>query len=513
MQPAFGTRATSVRSPRCYDRSMGTSETKAVTARLPRAMCDCALGYVRRESSFRAALALCAVTAPGCAGISRSPHDVTAADASIDITSIEEDVVSVPTYWRDIAPIINANCIACHTAGGIAPIALTSYASVQSVAMQMAQVTASAIMPPWLPSSNGCRPLQDPRVLTDAQLNAIAQWAAHGAPEGNAADYVAAQHIGPQPLLPPVGDIIARPNAVYLPDQAVTDDYRCFPMDLGLTTTTDIVGLRVTPGDARIVHHVILFEVREPSLPDLHAMDDADPGPGYACFGGTGIAALPVSPPAGTNDIVNASVQLLGGWLPGTVAGYFPAGTGIRLQRGSRLVMQVHYNLSDATRGIVDQTRVDLYTSSTPVGSQALWLPIANAGFSVPPGAGPTDPGGTAVMNTQLQYNFRIFGLQPHMHTHGREIRIDLLHADGTSDCLLDIPSWEFHWQQAYWFVDPVPGNPSSPNGAMVRLTCTWDNTAANQPVIDGVRAPPHELHWGEGTSDEMCINFLYVAR
>jgi len=85
----------------------------------------------------------------------------------------------------------------------------------------------------------------------------------------------------------------------------------------------------------------------------------------------------------------------------------------------------------------------------------------------------------------------------PHMHLHGTEIKLSALHPDGGSTCGIDIPRWDFHWQQFYYYVDPLPGAA----GDRLRLECTFDNTAGDQP-----------LTWGEKTTDEMCLMYLYVT-
>ena len=46
----------------------------------------------------------------------------------------------------------------------------------------------------------------------------------------------------------------------------------------------------------------------------------------------------------------------------------------------------------------------------------------------------------TPVFETEGQ----IWGANAHMHTRGKAVRIDLLRADGTEECLLDIPEWDF---------------------------------------------------------------------
>jgi hypothetical protein len=74
------------------------------------------------------------------------------------------------------------------------------------------------------------------------------------------------------------------------------------------------------------------------------------------------------------------------------------------------------------------------------------------------------------------------------------------LHADGTETCLLEIPDWEFGWEQPYWFAEPVPFGPQD----RLYIECRFDNSAANQP--DGVA--PRDIGWGDGDQD-MCAGFV----
>ena len=94
------------------------------------------------------------------------------------------------------------------------------------------------------------------------------------------------------------------------------------------------------------------------------------------------------------------------------------------------------------------------------------------------------------------------------MHLHGRQIRVDIRHADGSSTCAVDIPGWNFHWQQFYYYKQPI----SVVAGDTIHLACTYDNSAASQPVINGVQQPPADLRWGEKTTDEMCLDYLYFT-
>jgi hypothetical protein len=70
------------------------------------------------------------------------------------------------------------------------------------------------------------------------------------------------------------------------------------------------------------------------------------------------------------------------------------------------------------------------------------------------------------------------------------------------------IPAWDFSWQGAYPLEAPVVLAPSDE----LFLSCTWDNSAENQPIVDGEVGAPRDVSWGEGTSDEMCLSTLYVT-
>ncbi|MFO0562855.1 MAG: hypothetical protein U0269_32850 [Polyangiales bacterium] len=435
-----------------------------------------------------------------------------AASANDASTQPDASQPSTPTWWRDIKPLTEQSCGGCHSSGGIGPMALETYAQVRPLSRVIANQTRDRIMPPWMPR-DGCRDLRDSRALTDAEIATFAAWDAAGAPEGNMADYqpAPARANTSRPLPARDGEIVVRPAERYLPDQRLTDDYHCFVMDPALTETRDVIGVRVTPGNARIVHHVILFEVRSTALAALQRLDDAEPGPGYTCFGGAGIDP---NFRAGTNgDLVDMDVQFVTGWAPGGVAGYLPAGTGVRLKPGSRLVMQVHYNLQAATRMMDDQSRVDLFLSSSAGATQqAFWLPQANQSFSVPAGVGPTDPRATVVANFRnSRFPVRIFGVTPHMHQRGSAIRVESVTSSGTANCLVDIPRWNFHWQQGYFFTTPYRPATGT-NADTFRTTCVYDNRPENQPFVDGMQVAPRDLSWGEGTNDEMCLNFFYVS-
>jgi hypothetical protein len=85
-----------------------------------------------------------------------------------------------------------------------------------------------------------------------------------------------------------------------------------------------------------------------------------------------------------------------------------------------------------------------------------------------------------------------------HMHTRGTHANLSIIHADGSKECMLDIPKWDFHWQGSYSFTQPKTFAPDD----QLYIECHWDNSGSTT-----------DRNWGEGTADEMCLGGFYVTR
>ena len=98
----------------------------------------------------------------------------------------------------------------------------------------------------------------------------------------------------------------------------------------------------------------------------------------------------------------------------------------------------------------------------------------------------------------------KVYSAFPHMHLLGK--RIALTQVGGPS--MIEIPRWDFHWQNAYHFVEPPILRPTD----SVQVDCEYDNSFANQPVVMGQKQPPRDVRWGETSLDEMCVVLLTVS-
>lgn len=374
------------------------------------------------------------------------------------------------TFYKDVQPITQVHCQGCHTPGGIGPFSLVTYDDAQKVAMAMSSAVQARLMPPWLPSPS-CQTFRDSRALTQDQVDIIYSWAADGAPAGNPADAPA-----PPPPLSGLGwvDRTLGFASPYNPNTSVTDDYHCFVLDPALASDQTLVGYDFVPGVRAQVHHVLVYAG---SLSEAQAKDAATPEPGYTCYGGPGLN----------------SPQLVAAWVPGTSATAFPADTGIPIKAGSGLVMQIHYNLLNGAAA--DSSSLQLQLARQPVRRPAVITPLAQTQFSIPP----MSSGYSAQKSLTVPTPLTLWGVAPHMHTLGRHARIESTAPDGTQSCLIDIPSWDFHWQQLYFYGSA--SGISLAAGTKITYSCTWDNPN------------PNPITWGEATSDEMCITYFYVTQ
>lgn len=415
-----------------------------------------------------------------------------------DGSTTGDDVDDAVTYYRDVKPIVDAKCLGCHTEDGIAPFALTSYDEVSDNGSAVALNVEAGLMPPWPPHPD-CNEYFADRSLTADQKAVIADWVDGGMLEGDPADEgepIDVERVEMSRVDLEIG--IAEPyQTTATPENQ--DEYRCFvlPFPDTFTATKYVTGFRAVPGNPKIVHHVIAFYAGPDVLADYLALDDGEAGPGYTCFGGPG------GPSRG---------EMLGGWAPGSFGSDFPTGTGLPVEPGSAVILQLHYNVVEANPDL-DQTEVWLKLDDT-VEKVALIQPWANPNWlngSMPIPAGDDDVMHSFEFDATLVNGgpFTIYAAGTHQHQLGTRNKASIIRAGGGGEqCLLQIDNWDFHWQGSYGLREPVQFQ----QGDQLRIECHWDNSQENQPEIGGEQGSPRDVNWGEGTQDEMCIGFFYAV-
>src|SRR6185503_19537487 len=94
----------------------------------------------------------------------------------------------VPTFTKDVAPIIFNKCASCHRPGEVAPMTLLSYEDVRPWAKVIKNKVATREMPPWGADPDHSLKMRNDRSLSNDQIATIVAWVDGGAPKGNAAD-------------------------------------------------------------------------------------------------------------------------------------------------------------------------------------------------------------------------------------------------------------------------------------------------------------------------------------
>jgi len=333
------------------------------------------------------------------------------------------------------------------------------------------------------------------------------------------------------------------PEGAYSPvaPRGGNDEYRCFLLDPDLTEDTFVTGAEVLPGRVEIVHHAIIFRVGPGQVAAAQQADQGNPGQGWTCFGGTAF------PGGGGTDAVSAldSAPWLSAWAPGGGENVFGAGTGVLLPAGSRLVMQVHYNLRHGAApddsglrlrladGNADLAPLQTMLLVAPVelpcakgetgrlcdretavldlmqrfgsssGATVAGLQLLCDGNVLEPRAGPTQRCDRRVNSPMV-----VRAAAGHMHLLGRSIKLELNPGTPGARTLLNRAVWDFDNQRATPLPKPVRVN----RGDVLRVTCTHD-AGLRRMVPELQSEQPRYVTWGEGTSDEMCLGIVIYTK
>jgi hypothetical protein len=312
-----------------------------------------------------------------------------------------------------------------------------------------------------------------------------------------------------------------------------TDEYRCFLVDPKLTRPAYLTGSRFLPQNADIVHHAIFYRLSPQQAGTAARVDATTPGEGWTCFGDTG---------------VQGETAWVAHWAPGAGETLMPGGFGFEMPPGSKLVMQVHYNLLGVDPGTrpADRSGIQLRIADGGTPLKALQTALVMAPIELPcepGGSGPLCERSAAVADVAERFGEESAGLvdglnqmcnggaapvpgntqhcdQPvresgtiylaagHMHLLGRAIRVELNPGTPGARTVVDVPQYDFDNQALVPLARPITVH----KGDTMRVTCTHDATLRKQlPQLRTL--PSRYVVWGEGTSDEMCLGVMVFAR
>jgi len=373
------------------------------------------------------------------------------------------------------------SCAQCHRPGEAAPFSLLTYADAKKHARQIADVTRSRAMPPWLPEPQVFR-FADELRLSDSEIKLIANWVEQGEVEGNPGDlpaapkYVEGWRLGKPDL------ILTATKPLVLPPQG-TDTYWNFIFPVPIKETRWVKAIEIRPGDKRYVHHANILVDRA----GASRKREAEPGVG---FGGMEIRI--------ESQVFDPDSHLLF-WKPGTVPSVEPDGMALRLDKGTDLILNTH--LQPSGKPEIIQPSIGIYFTSHAATKFPMLLQMENdAKLDIPAG----EKNFVVTDEFTLPVDVDLMAIYPHAHYLGKDIQSYATLPDGTRQTLIHIPQWNLNWQAVYRYAEPV----RLPKGTTVSLRYTYDNSEDN-PL--NPNHPPARVVAGNRSNDEMCHLWLQV--
>jgi hypothetical protein len=393
--------------------------------------------------------------------------------------SAQKPAGGVPTFTKDVAPILYKNCTGCHRAGEVAPMALLTYADVRPHAEDIADEVRAGHMPPWHADAPAGT-FENERRLTEAEKKTLFDWAANGAPKGNEKDL-------PPPPSYADGWAIGTPDVVFEMKEAFavpakgTVAYQYFYIPTNFTEAKYVQAIEARPGNREVVHHIL---VNYQARPDMTRTPVLKMNQEWSRLPPPALGENMPKRPQGTPS------RLVATYAPGTRPQIFRPGTALRLEPGGVIELQMHYTATGEAAS--DRTKVGIVFSKDPAPREIRAAAFFNATLVLPPGSSNTSVPG----EVEFQQDTIVYGLLPHTHLRGKRWEYQLTLPDGTSKTILSVPAYDFNWQTYYMFREPM----QVPKGAKILSTAWYDNSPGNKSNPD----PAAEVKWGDQTWEEM---------
>ncbi|MEZ0390124.1 MAG: redoxin domain-containing protein [Verrucomicrobium sp.] len=392
-----------------------------------------------------------ATSAPGCA---------------LDLGKPQSPATPVAlTYHRDISRILQANCVECHRADGLAPFSLETHADVIKNAGMMKKQVGRGAMPPWFaaPSHGQGSLWSNDRSLAPQDKADLLAWLNSNRPLGDVAD-------APLPRKFAKGWVIGEPDAVFQLGKPITIKAEGTMPYQNVTVPTDfaedrwVQSYEIIPTDRAVVHHVIVKVVEKGKTGEKNE-DRAEREGYYAAY------------------------------VPGNSYRMLPEGFAKKLPAGATLHFQIHYTPNG--KATEDQLKIGFKFAKNPPQYEVKVSAVAQPRLNIPP----NEANHLETAQQKLPWDLMATAFMAHMHVRGKAFKYEVTYPDGKQEVILDIPRYDFNWQLAYNLAQPK----LIPRGSTIKVSAVFDNSSGNPANPD----PSKTVRWGQQTFDEMMIGYV----
>ena len=409
------------------------------------------------------------------------------------------DTRPAPTFAKDIAPILQDKCQACHQPNSIAPMSLITYEETRPWARSIKNRVETHQMPPWhIDRSVGVQQFKNDMSLSEEQISTIVRWVDGGAPQGDPKDLPP-----PKPLVtdnewkavrdgfgPP--DLVVKSADYTMPAEHQDVWFRpASQIPLTEPRWVKLVEIRPSSLKARkIIHH---------SIAHLVLKDDPDAvNTGTAAGPGRGLD---------NNDpdaIVNARPQLME-WAIGKGYDLYRPGTGKLMLPGESITWDQHIHAvgEEITGG--SEIGIWFYKKGEEPKKRSYLIGFTGIDrakmLDIPPNSFAMTEGYTVLKENALIENF-----QPHFHLRGKAMQVEAILPDGSRQVISYVGNFNFNWMTNYIYDDDVA--PLLPKGTVIHVSAWYDNTKGNKNNPD----PDQWVGFGDRTVDEMAHAWMNVV-
>lgn len=378
------------------------------------------------------------------------------------LSKLEKD--DTLTYTRDIAPILAEHCVMCHNPNGIGPWSMSDYETVRGWSSMMKQVLLTKRMPPWTVNSNNFT-FKNDIGIEDSLVRKIVSWIDQGSPRGTGKDTLSM-------IKPTSGDWeLGMPDKVIsLKKESVPATglipYRYQEIDLELDRDVWLKAIEIKPGNPNVVHHVLLSSAHELQK--------------------SPISDRMISPKVDNFIAVSTGKKQ-------TMA--YPEGTGIFIQKGTKITAQLHYTpYGTATE---DVTQIGFYLLDEAPDVPFRSHNTHNTTFKIPAYAKDVK----FIAEEKIDKDIKIYNLLPHMHYRGKDIKFSVISPEGEKTTLVHVPDYNFNWQWIYELETPFVAK----KGSTILVEAIFDNSFQNPLNPD----PSKDLKFGPQSTDEMLYGMF----
>ncbi len=385
------------------------------------------------------------------------------------------------TFDRDIATILYRTCARCHRPGEAGAFPLLTYEDAKSHARQIAAVTKSRFMPPWLPEE-GALKFADELRLSENEIARIQAWVEQGTPEGSTQDlppipkFVEGWQLGKP-------DVIAKATKPYALPASGSDNYWNFVFRAPVDRTRWLKAMEIRPGDKRLVHHANVLVDRQQNGRRL----ELESGAGFPGM------ELTIE-----SEVFDPDSHFLF-WKPGSIPYVEPDGMALRLDKDTDLILNTHLQPSGKPETI--QPTLGLYFTDKPATLFPILLQLENDRLlDIPPG----EKHFVVTDEFTLPVDVDLLAIYPHAHYLGRDLQAIAKFPDGRSETLIHIPDWNLNWQAVYRYAQPL----KLPKGTAISVKFVYDNSGDN---VRNPNDPPQRVVAGNRATDEMAHLWLQV--